>query len=398
MRAFVAATISLIMIFAAAGAPLPLYESYRAEDGLLSADLALTTVTYFVMVLASLLMLGRLSDHLGRRSMGLAAVGVAVAGSLALLDVHGVGTLAAGRALQGIACGLAVTSLGSYIVDTAPARPQWLAANTAATAPLIGLTIGPLGAGALAHYSPLPKESVYVVAAGLLLLGAVLILLSPESTTRHAGAWKSLRPSIKCPQAARLLLPAAAGVYTATWALGGFYQAFSPTIVAETLNTDNTLAQAAMFVAFMAPSVVGGPLTSRLSSVNAQRVGITLFTLAVVGVVASLWTDNIIAVLIASAVAGIGQGASMTGSMRGLMTVTSAQQRAGTLSTIYLVSYSAAAVPSLIAGQLSKSLNIDQLAIGYAALAILACLAALGLSRRYSQPVDDAAHRQTVEA
>lgn len=398
MRAFVASSISLVMIFAAAGAPLPLYESYRVEDGLRSADLALTTVMYFVMVLASLLTLGRLSDHLGRRRVGLTALAVATAGSVVLLEVHGVGTLAAGRALQGIACGLAVTSLGSYIVDTAPARPRWLAANTAATAPLIGLTIGPLGAGALAHYSPLPKEFVFVAAAGLLLLSAVLILFSPESATRHPGAWKSLRPSIRCPRPARLLLPAAAAVYIATWALGGFYQAFSPTIMAETLNTDNTLVQASMFVAFMAPSIVGGPLTSRLSSVNAQRVGITLFAVSVVGVVVSLWTDNIVAVLLASAVAGIGQGASMTGSMRGLMAATSAQQRAGTLATIYLVSYSAAAVPSLIAGQLSKSLDIDQLAVGYAALAVVACLAALGLSRRSSQPDDDAAPRQTAEA
>lgn len=375
-----AGTLALIMVFAASAAPIPLYETYRVEDDLRAADLALSTVGYFVMVLVSLLTLGRLSDHLGRRIVGIGAIGLAVAGSLVLLGVDGVGVLAAGRGLQGLACGIAVTALTSYIVDCAPAQPRWLAASAAASAPLLGLTLGPLAAGALIQFTPLPHESVYVLTAVLLVVCALLIALSPESTPRRGGAWRSLRPQVSCSPSAKRLLPAAAAVYLATWSLGGFFQAFSPSVVAQTLHTDNTLILASMFAAFMAPSVIGGPLTNRLPSANAQRLGITLFAAAIVGMAMALRTGDFAVVLAASAIAGIGQGAAMTGTMRGLMAVTDARQRAGTVALIYLISYTAAAAPSLVSSQLSKIFDLNTIAVGYAVLAAVSAAGAVTLS------------------
>lgn len=382
VRGFVAGTLALVMVFAASGAPIPLYETYRVEVGLHPADLALSTVAYFVMVLASLLMLGRLSDHLGRRIVGIGAIAVAIAGSLVLLGVDGVGVLALGRGLQGLACGAAVTALTSYIVDCAPAQPHWLAANAAASASLLGLTVGPLAAGAFVQYAPLPHESVYVVTAVLLAGCAFLMALNPESTPKRSGAWRSLRPRVSCSPSAKRLLPAAAAVYLATWSLGGFFQAFSPSVVAQTLRTDNTLVLASMFAIFMAPSVIGGPLTNRLSSVNAQRLGIVVFGVAIVGMVMALRAGNFAVVLTASALAGVGQGAAMTGTMRGLMAVTSARQRAGTVALIYLISYSAAAAPSLVSSQLSKIVDLNTIAACYAVLAAASSVAAVALSRR----------------
>jgi MFS family permease len=379
-RGFIAGNLSLVTVFAASGAPVPLYESYRAEDGLTAADLSLTAVVYFAAVMLSLLTLSRLSDHLGRRIVSVAALIIAAAGSVILLGVHDVATLAGGRALQGVACGLAITGLASYIVDTAPEQPRWIAATTAASAPLVGLTIGALGAGALAQYGPAPRLLIYVLAAALLGLCTILMLTSPETVARKAGTWTSLRPRIRVPRSVRPLLPAAAAVYISTWALGGFYQAFSPTVAAEHLHTDNTLAHAALFASFMAPTAVGGPLTGRLSPVMAQRLGILAFAVAVTGVVVGLHAGAMIPVLIASAVAGIGQGASVTGSIRGAMAKTEPSQRAGTLAAVYLISYTGAAGPSLLAGRLSTRFDLSEIAIGYAALAVVACVVTFALS------------------
>src|SRR5258708_2987376 len=84
-RGFIAGNLSLVTVFAASGAPVPLYESYRAEDGLTAADLSLTAVVYFAAVMLSLLTLSRLSDHLGRRIVSVAALIIAAAGSVILL-------------------------------------------------------------------------------------------------------------------------------------------------------------------------------------------------------------------------------------------------------------------------------------------------------------------------
>ena len=101
---FVVASASLIWTFFASGTPVPLYNTYRAENGLTSADLVLTTVVYLASTAAALLVLGRLSDHLGRRPIAALALASSLAGALVLMHVEAVGWLVAGRVLQGVAC------------------------------------------------------------------------------------------------------------------------------------------------------------------------------------------------------------------------------------------------------------------------------------------------------
>src|SRR4051794_36321725 len=62
--AFISAAVSLVASFAAAAAPIPLYNIYRAENGLTNFDVSMAIVTYSVGTLAGLLVLGRLSNHL----------------------------------------------------------------------------------------------------------------------------------------------------------------------------------------------------------------------------------------------------------------------------------------------------------------------------------------------
>src|SRR3982750_1632319 len=72
--AFVVASFSLVLIFATAGTPIPLYNTYRAVNGITNGDLAFVSAGYFVAAAAALLVLGRLSNHLGRKPVALAAL------------------------------------------------------------------------------------------------------------------------------------------------------------------------------------------------------------------------------------------------------------------------------------------------------------------------------------
>jgi MFS family permease len=108
----------MVAVFAASAAPIPLYEIYRSSEGLSKADLSFTTVGYFVAAVTGLLLLGRLSNYLGRRIVSLVALAVTAAGCLVLLDVHSAGPLIAGRMLEGIGAALASSAIAAYIVDT----------------------------------------------------------------------------------------------------------------------------------------------------------------------------------------------------------------------------------------------------------------------------------------
>src|SRR3954449_11628445 len=151
---FVGAACSLVAVFAASASPIPLYELYRRTDGLSHADLSLTAVAYFVAVMVTLVVFGRLSNQVGRRPVALAALVVTAAGTLVLTSVHSTGPLIGGRALQGIGCGLASSALAAFIVDSAPASPSWLGSAVTTGAPMVGLTLGALGSGALVEYGP----------------------------------------------------------------------------------------------------------------------------------------------------------------------------------------------------------------------------------------------------
>src|SRR3954469_14670926 len=137
--AFVSAACSLVLVFAAAGTPIPLYNTYRAEDAVTNADLAIVSVGYFVAAATSLLMLGRLSNYLGRRPMALAALASAALSSLVLIGTHGVQALFIARVLQGTACGVASSGIGSYVIEIAPDRPRWLPAAITGSAPMVGI-------------------------------------------------------------------------------------------------------------------------------------------------------------------------------------------------------------------------------------------------------------------
>jgi MFS family permease len=189
--AFLSAVVSLVASFAAAAAPVPLYNIYRAEDGFTNFGISMAIVTYSVGTMAGLLVLGRLSNHLGRRLTAIASLGLLLLGCLLLLNVHDIGTLLAGRVLMGVGTGLASSTLTSYIVDAAPARPEWLASVASSQGPMLGLTVGAIASGALVQFGLWPRNLIYLICVGFLSVSAVLIAISPETATPTPRAWRT---------------------------------------------------------------------------------------------------------------------------------------------------------------------------------------------------------------
>lgn len=383
-RTFVVASASLVAVFAASAAPVPVFNVYRADNGLTTADLSLSVVAYFAGTIIALLCLGRLAHHLGRRPVGLATLLTMIAGSLVLLDVTGLGALVAGRFLMGVGAGLASSALTSYIADSAPDRPAWVAGVVTSQAPMLGLTIGSVISGALVQYVPGARVWVYVAMAALLALCLLLMLGCRETGEPTPGVWRSLRPRVSVPARARSLLPVALSVFTATWALGAFYQSFVPTIARDQLHSDNALVVSLLFAAYMAPSVAGAPLVGRLLPATAQRLGMVVFVVGVTGILVALVTTSVVVMTTATIVASVGQGMGVSASMRALLLGSTAAERPSLMAAIYLACYTGAMVPSIIAGQLSHVLPTVTIAFGYGVLALVATAITLVFARNPS--------------
>lgn len=379
--AFLSAVVSLAAAFAASSAPIPLFNVYRAEEGFSNADISLTVVAYDLPTLAALLVMGRLSNHVGRRSTAIASLGLLALGCLVLLNVHDIGTLLAGRVLMGLGAGLASSNVTAYVVDAVPSRPAWLASVASSQTVTLGLAVGAIVSGALVQYGPSPRHLTYLVAVGALFLSAVLIVVSPETVTRTPGAWRSLQPSVRVPSRVRGLLPVAAAVFLSTWATGAFYQAFVPGLVEDQLHSRSSLVLGLVFAAFMAPSVLGAPLGGRFTPAAGQRVGMTVFLVGWIGITTAITAGSLTLFIAATVVAGAAQGIAVSAAIRGLLDGSTVADRAPIFSVIYLICYSAAAFPSLLSGQLSSTFSLPQIALGYGGLALLTTLFTIAAAR-----------------
>ncbi|SCF09073.1 Predicted arabinose efflux permease, MFS family [Micromonospora purpureochromogenes] len=371
---FISAVVSLVAAFAAVGSTIPLFNIYRAEDGFTNAGISMTVVAYSTATLTTLLVLGRLSNHLGRRPTSIASLVLLLLGCVLLLNVHDIGVLITGRLLMGLGAGLASSSLTAYIVDAAPARPAWLASVASSQTVMLGLAVGAIASGALVQFGPWPRDLVFLVVIGLLLLSVGLIAVSPETVTRMPGAWRSLRPRVHVPARVRHLLPVAAAVFLATWAAGAFYQAFVPALVEDQLHTSSPLVVGLVFAAYMGPSVLGAPLGGRFTTTAAQRLGMIAFLAGMIGIITAIATGTLALFIAATIVAGAAQGIAISAATRGLLHGSTPADRASIFSVIYLLCYSSATIPALLAGQLSHALSLPQIALGYGALALIATL------------------------
>ena len=117
---------------------------------------------------------------------------------------------------------------------------------------------------------------IYEIVTTVLVVCAVLMAMSPETMPRRRGAAASLRPRLQVPAGSGRLLLAAGAAFVATWSLGGFYQAFGPSVATEQLGTTNPVVAAGVFASVMVLNPIGGPLSGRLAPATGLRAGSAL--------------------------------------------------------------------------------------------------------------------------
>jgi predicted MFS family arabinose efflux permease len=380
--------VSIVVAFlAGSSAPTPLYAVYQAEWGFSPITVTIVFGVYAVAVLAALLTVGSLSDHVGRRPVLLAAIALQAAAMVVFVTATGVPELLVGRVVQGLSTGAAVGALGAGILDLN--KEKGTIAN--GVGPVMGTATGAIGSGLLVQFLPAPTHLVYVVFLVVLVLQGIGVVLMAESSSPKAGALASLRPRFALPQAVRRPLLVAIPALVAVWALAGLYGSLGPMLVRLVVGSSSTvLGGLALFV--LAGS--GGLTVLLLRNTAPRKVmfvgGAALF--AGVGItLLGIGHTSATAFFVGTATAGVGFGGGFQGALRTVVPLAAPHERAGVLSAIYVASYLAMGLPAVVAGFLVvHGGGVTATAQGYGvAVMALAALALLGLSRpvRRRQPV-----------
>jgi MFS family permease len=373
-----------ILFFYAAAAPTPLYGVYQAHWHFSAGTLTAVFAIYVLFLLATLLVFGSLSDHIGRRPVIMAAIAVDAAALVLFVLSHGVGLLYAARALEGIAVGATANTLGAVLLDLRPRGG--LGPLMSNISPNAGLAFGALFTSLLAQYGPAPARLVWWLLLGAFTAAFVLVAVMPETGTRRAGALASLRPHISVPRPARGTFARAMPAVMAVWALGGFYLSLGPSLAAQLSGSRNLLWGGA--VAFLLTGVgAASAVAVRNVRAPAQMLGGCLALMAGAGVtIAAIQTGAAAMLLLGTGIAGLGFGPAFLGAYRTVVALADPTDRAGVIAAILTVDYLAFGLPALIAGMATAHFGLHSTALAYsAAVAGLAGAATL-FSRTRSRP------------
>ncbi|MBF4583168.1 MFS transporter [Curtobacterium sp. VKM Ac-2865] len=369
----------LLVSLASSAVPSPIYPVYAAEWHLTPLMLTAVFAIYVAGLLASLLVAGRLSDHVGRKPV-LVAGGIGLAVSLGLFAVaDGLGALILDRVLQGVSVGLLIGALGAALIDNSLERHPTLAGVLNGAVPPIALATGALSSGALVEWGPAPEQFVYLLFGVLLVLMLVALVVVPEQVTRRPGALRSLRPTIAVPRSSRRLFRGVAGSLVASWALGGLFLSLVPSALGAIFGIDNHFAAGALIAVVTGVGAATGIAIQRLDARVGVLIGLVALILGPVVTVGFVFAHSLPGLVVGSAIAGVGFGAGFQAPLRMLLATAAPTHRAGLLSTIYVVSYLAFGVPAVIGGLLEPTVGLVPVIAGYGAFIVLAAGVALVL-------------------
>lgn len=376
---FVLALTAVVAMMVGASAPSPFYPVLQQEIGFSAGTMTTIFSVYALALLATLLVTGSLSDHVGRRPVLAVGFAVLAASMVGFWHSDGVAMLLVSRVVQGVAAGLLLSTMTAAVTDLEPESRPGLAATLNSVTPLFGLAAGALVAGAVLDSQPanaLPL--VFATLTAVYAVLAVAALALPETSPRHDGWARSLRPRVGIPGPARPAFRRSAPALFAGWATGGLYLSLGAPIVGQLLGGGSHLAQGSVVAVLTGTGSLSCYLWRNRTPRQVTIYGTTMLALGTVLTLVALHAASLVGFLLAAVVAGSGFGTSFLGILRSITPTVGPDQRGELFSSVFVVSYLAFGLPAVAAGFAAPVLGLETTATVYGVVvAVLSGSAAL---------------------
>jgi MFS family permease len=383
---FAAVAAVVVLFLAASSAPSPLYVVYQQQWGFTAWVLTAVFAVYVVGLLASLLVVGALSDHIGRRPVLAGAILLEAAALVLFLVAGDVVVLSAARFLQGIATGAAISTLGAALVDLEPAHARGRAGLVNSVAPLAGLAVGALGCGLLVEYGPAPTRLVYALLIGGMVLAAVVVARMPETSARRPGAVASLRPQVGVPARLRPEVVPIVPVMIASWALSGLYLSLGPSVTAGLFGLRSHLVGGTVVTLLCGVGAVTAFLLRSRPAPTLVVPASVLLGLGTLVTLAGVTTDLVLLCAAGTVLAGIGFGAAGLATFGTFARIAEPHERGALFAAAFVISYLAFSVPAVVAGIAGTAFGLlvttEVYALAIAVLTAVALVLRIGQVRR----------------
>jgi MFS family permease len=358
--------------------PVPLYVLYEKQMGFGPLGVTVVFAAYVAGTLFALVVLGDLSDHIGRRKVLVAAVACAAVSTGLFLAASGVGLLIAARVVSGVAAGLATGTATAALAELQPRGNHQAAAVAAAGANMTGLGLGPLIAGLFAEYVALPTRSVFWAYLGLCALALAALALVPE-TVRHPDGAVSLRPRVRVPPGLRVvMLGASLGVFAAFSVLG-LFSSLVPTFLHGTLGVRNFALIGSASLLIFVTAAISQAISARLPSRRSVITGLPLLLVCLAALEAALFARTVWLFLAGTVAGGVAIGFIFRGGLSQLNRLAEQRHRAAVVSAFFTAAYLGLGLPAVLTGLLSLAVGPVDASAYTSGLTVIAVMVALAV-------------------
>jgi len=364
------------LCLAISGLPSPLYDSYQREWGFSALTLTVVFAVYAIAALVALLVVGKLSDSIGRKPVLITAQVMLLAGLVLFIEAKSAGWLMAARALHGAAIGSVAATAGAALLDIRPDHGAVIGRFTGIVL-TFGMTIGVLGGALLGQLVPHPHVTPYLVTGALVLVTLAATIAIPEPlATRKPFVPRELEIRPRVPSQILDSFWFTAVSTAATWAVLGLYLSLVPGLASQDAHSVNLLTGGTIVAALIGTAAAIQLFTHHVSPLRLAIGGDLLLAGGLLLSVLAAAEHSTWAIYLTAVLMGIGLGPSFNGSLRHLSGVIPAGQRGQVMSAYYLVGYLSMAVPAILAGFAASHIGLTRTYVPFGIVVAVVCAAA----------------------
>ena len=319
---------------------------YRGEDDFSSEAVTGLFGAYALGLIPALLIVGPISDRVGRRRVMRPVLVLSVVATVVLIvGGHSLAVLLVGRLLAGIASGAAFAPGSAWIKELSADRPSGTGARRAALALSAGFGSGPLVAGIFAEWLPAPTVLPYVPHLVLMVFVVAIAWSAPEPVAaapdhdRHGReVWSVLRSR---PFLLGILL-------TAPWVFGAASTSFATIPGFVTISQAPVAVTGALCGLTLWTGVLVQPFGKRLG--DARLIIAAGLLAAVAGLLAGIVvarTDQELLLPFVAVLLGTGYGLVLVGGLTTIEQIAHRDDLATLNAVFYSLTYLGFAAPLL---------------------------------------------------
>lgn len=358
-------------------APAMTYPLYAREWQLTPTVTTLIFAVFPIVVVLTLILLGDLSDYIGRRSAMLLGMLASLIGVLLFAVAPSVIWLLVGRAFMGIGVGLSAGPSAAAVVEfSAPGKARQAGSITTASQAL-GLAAALIISGGLIQYAPFPTRLSFWLLAVVL----VAILVGVWHLPRHTKAESSKRWQLRLPNVhkplRRMFLVSVTAVLSA-YSVGATMLSLGSQIAHDLIGSSNALVNGSAISLFAIAVGVTGIIARRFTPDLSIVLGGGFAIGGMLLLILATSNHALSVFLLSSASSGAGYSLLFMGGLNAINAHAPMHHRAGTLSALFLVAYLMQGVVAMLLGRAATAWGLDMaIDVGCVALALLSLVAIL---------------------